>query len=51
VLETSVLVIDFETTGLCPEAGNRITEVAALLELPRRILRRGRQIAARRDPG
>lgn len=30
MLKTAVVVIDFETTGLRPEAGDRITEVAAL---------------------
>ena len=30
VLSTSVVVLDFETTGLSPRGGDRITEVAAL---------------------
>jgi len=30
MLSTSVVVLDFETTGLSPRGGDRITEVAAL---------------------
>jgi len=30
VFERPIVMLDFETTGLSPEAGDRITEVAAL---------------------
>ncbi len=40
MLASSVVVIDFETTGLHPEAGDRVTEVAALRITGNRIVER-----------
>ena len=40
MLSTSVVVLDFETTGLSPRAGDRITEVAALRVRNGRIVER-----------
>jgi DNA polymerase-3 subunit epsilon len=40
VLSTSVVVLDFETTGLSPRGGDRITEVAALRVRDGRVVER-----------
>ena len=40
MLSTSVVVLDFETTGLSPRGGDRITEVAALRVRDGRVVER-----------
>lgn len=40
MFERPIVMLDFETTGLSPEAGDRITEVAALRIAEGRVVER-----------
>ncbi|MBX9866381.1 MAG: 3'-5' exonuclease, partial [Burkholderiales bacterium] len=40
MFKTPIVMLDFETTGLSPDSGDRITEVAALRIVGDRIVER-----------